>query len=310
MKFIFLLTIPLMLAGNTFAQTDFVSPHPASDSAFYNKPKKEKIIIYKTDTMIFGRTNLLTNIKDVPFDMWQMAKSPFHKKSIIPLSAVAVSTGILIWQDQNVLDGVRQFCDNIGLNPETKYKNIITIGDTKVLRTPKNLNTALYEVGLGGTSMVLAGGIWVYGKLTHDQRNINVACDLTETFITMGLTTQLLKRISGRESPFQRTAPGGRWRPFPSFSEFQNNTPNYDAFPSGHLATIVATVTVLATDYPEKKWILPVGCAIAAGSALAMVNTEVHWAGDYPLAIAIGYLSGKITTWRHKKHTPMKTNLF
>jgi len=27
----------------------------------------------------------------------------------------------------------------------------------------------------------------------------------------------------------------------------------------------------------------------------------VHWAGDYPLALAIGYLNAKIITARHKK---------
>lgn len=149
--------------------------------------------------------------------------------------------------------------------------------------------------------MILAGGLWVYGKFAHDRRAINTAADLTETFITMGLATQVLKRISGRESPFERTVNGGKWRPFPSFSAYQKNTPKYDAFPSGHLSTLVASITVLASNYPEKKWIIPVGSLIASGCAFAMMNTEVHWAGDYPLAIAIGYLSGKITTLRHKK---------
>jgi hypothetical protein len=41
-------------------------------------------------------------------------------------------------------------------------------------------------------------------------------------------------------------------------------------------------------------------------SAWAMMNTEVHWAGDYPLAIAIGYISGKITTMRHKRKPVIK----
>jgi hypothetical protein len=41
-----------------------------------------------------------------------------------------------------------------------------------------------------------------------------------------------------------------------------------------------------------------------------MMNTEVHWAGDYPLALAIGYLSGKITTWRHKKQIHLRKAMF
>ena len=97
-----------------------------------------------------------------------------------------------------------------------------------------------------------------------------------------------------------RTAPGGKWRPFPSLGEYQKNTPNYDAFPSGHLATMMTTVTVLADDYPEKKWIKPLGYTLIGLTGFAMMNTEVHWAGDYPLALAVGYLNGKIITGRHK----------
>lgn len=68
----------------------------------------------------------------------------------------------------------------------------------------------------------------------------------------------------------------------------------------GHLPTLMATVTVLSYNYPEKKWIKPVGYIQMGLTARAMMNTQVHWAGDYPLAIATRYLSGKITTWRHK----------
>jgi hypothetical protein len=68
----------------------------------------------------------------------------------------------------------------------------------------------------------------------------------------------------------------------------------------------MATITVLRKNYPEKRWITPVGYSIMALSAWAMMNTEVHWAGDYPLAIAIGYISGKITTMRHKRKPVIK----
>ena len=96
--------------------------------------------------------------------------------------------------------------------------------------------------------------------------------------------------------------PGGDWYPFPSFRHFQTNTSNFDAFPSGHLATLMSTVTILSLNYPEKKWIKPVGYSIMGMAAWAMMNTEVHWAGDYPLAIALGYLSGRISHDRHLIH--------
>lgn len=303
----------------SIAFTFFITPVSSQGNALNEKSDGNRIsisgqlslqehIVFNNpnDTLDFGKPALFRNLKKIPSDFWQIAKSPFRQKSILPLSVVGVSSGLLAWYDQDILNGVRKLSDKMGLNPETEYHDLIKVGPVKVLRIPKNLNTALYQLGQGGTSMILAGGLWVYGKVAHSPREIGTAYDLMETFVTMGLTTQVLKRITGRESPFERTTDGGRWRPFPSFSEYQRNTSQYDAFPSGHLATLVATITVLADNYPEKKWIVPVGSVIAASCAFAMMNTEVHWAGDYPLAIAIGYLSGKITSWRHKKNPQRK----
>jgi membrane-associated phospholipid phosphatase len=125
----------------------------------------------------------------------------------------------------------------------------------------------------------------------------------------MGVTTQILKRFTGRESPSAATTINGVWRPSPSFKSYQNNTSAFDAFPSGHLATMMATVTVLAQNYPEKKWIKPVGYSVMGLTAWAMVNAKVHWISDYPLAIAIGYLAGKVTTMRHKVRVKKTVNL-
>jgi membrane-associated phospholipid phosphatase len=240
-------------------------------------------------------------ITHVPGDMVQIAKSPFQKKNLLGLGVVAASTAILIPLDQQLLDGVMRTSKQIHLNAETDYSVPIRVGDTKILKVPRNLNSALYQLGEGGTSMMVAGGLFIFGKISKDYRALQTASDITETFITMGITTQVLKRISGRESPFVRTQPGGAWRPFPSFKEFQVNTSNYDAFPSGHLATMMATVTVLTTNYPEKKWIGILGYSLVGLTGWAMMNTEVHWIGDYPLALALGYISGKVTCWRHKK---------
>ncbi|MEO7767563.1 MAG: phosphatase PAP2 family protein, partial [Ferruginibacter sp.] len=136
-------------------------------------------------------------------------------------------------------------------------------------------------------------GLFIYGKSNQDYRAISTASQLAETFILMGVGTQLLKRISGRQSPSESTVSGGKWKIFPSFKHFQQNTPNYDAFPSGHLATLISTVTVLAENYPEKKWIVPVGYTITGLVGCAMINNKVHWASDYPLALALGYLCAR-----------------
>jgi len=243
-------------------------------------------------------------ITNVPSDMVQIAKSPFQKTNLLGLGLIAASTAILIPYDQPILDAIKRASTHVHLDPATEYSVPIKIGDTKLLKIPQNWNSALYQLGEGGTSMIVGGGLFIFGKIAKDNRALQTASDITETFITMGITTQVLKRMTGRESPFMRTKPGGAWHPFPSFKDYQVNTSNYDAFPSGHLATMMATVTVLTTNYPEKKWIGYLGYSLIGLTGWAMANTEVHWVGDYPLALALGYISGKISCMRHQKKKP------
>ena len=240
-------------------------------------------------------------ITNVPKDIFSIAKSPFIKDNWKTFSGITAGTIILALKDQQIINWVKKSSTTIGLDPTTKYHDALKFGDTRIIKIPQNLNSALYQLGEGGTSMIVAGGLLIFGKINHNWRDIQASYDLIETFATMGVSTQILKRISGRESPFQSTQSGGKWSPLPSFSNYQNHTPSYDAFPSGHLATMVATVTVLTTDYPEKRWIKPIGFSLIGLTGWAMMNTEVHWMSDYPLAIAVGYLSGRITSMRNKK---------
>jgi hypothetical protein len=47
---------------------------------------------------------------------------------------------------------------------------------------------------------------------------------------------------------------------------------------------------ILAENYPEYKWIRPIGYSFAGILMFEMMATKVHWAGDYPLALFLGYL--------------------
>lgn len=241
-------------------------------------------------------------ITNVPYDLKEIGRSPFQKKNLKGLLITAGATALLIPFDQEITDGVKHFFRQLNVDPDTDYNVAIKVGETKILKIPRNLTSVFYQLGEGGTSMMLAAGLFIYGKIDHNKRAIYTAGDITETFITMGISTQILKRISGRQSPFVATKPGGEWHPFPSFKKYQTNTSNYDAFPSGHLATMMATVTTVALNYPEKKWIKPLGYSLMSLTALAMLNTDVHWIGDYPLALALGYISARITHEKnHKK---------
>lgn len=288
----------VLIVTDTLKTVDSVAP---VYQKINDRANKITAVFYKGDTFSFPSPKPFGFVKNVPSDLLYIAKSPFQKKNLVGLAAVVASTAVLIVYDQQITDWIKKTSNSLGIDPETDYLNAVHIGKARLVKLPNNLTTAFYQAGLGGTSLLLAGGIWGVGKLTHDYRAISTANDLFETFISMGVTTQVLKRITGRESPFMATVSGGKWRPFPSFAAYQKETPMYDAFPSGHLATLMATITVLAANYPEKKWIKPVGYSVMGLSAWTMANIEVHWVGDYPLALAVGYLAGKITTMRHQK---------
>ena len=75
-----------------------------------------------------------------------------------------------------------------------------------------------YAVTLGdgrlhaGIALAFAG----YGLIADDSRALRTASQTVEAFLATGIAVQLLKRISGRESPICATRNSGRWKFMPS----------------------------------------------------------------------------------------------
>lgn len=285
-------TITIYAQDTTFTTVD-------SASSLLTDSLQKKPVVTTTDfaEKRSGRFNFITN---VPNDLWQLTKSPFKKKSIPALAVLAGSTALMIHYDQSITNATKNFSVRNNIDTNTSYKIFFRAGSLR-MRLPKNLTSSLYMMGEGWVGLALGGGIWLSGKINSNDRAKQTASDLLEGFISTAIAAQFIKRTTGRESPFAATVPGGKWQPFPSFKEYQKNTPTYDAFPSGHLTTMMAYTTILADNYPEKKWIRPLGYLLMSLTGYAMINTEVHWISDYPLALAIGYVQGKIITARHKK---------
>jgi hypothetical protein len=256
-------------------------------------------------TLTYNQPKLFDFATKVPKDLWGFCKYSFNKKSLPGLFTIALTSAILINNDQAITNETQRFCDRINLSRSSSYNNVFAPKlqgqSVNIISIPQNLNTVFYTLGQGYPALLLGGGIFYYGIRHHDIRAVSTASQLTESFIAMGIATQVVKRITGRQTPIRSTQPGGKWTPFPPFMDYQKNTPSYDAFPSGHLATVICAVTVLSENYPEKKWIKPVGYAIGGLVAFSMLNNGVHWAGDYPLAFGIGYGFGKVVAASSRK---------
>ena len=210
--------------------------------------------------------------------------------------------------DQQITNGLQSFAKRNGISASEDFDAIVSVKlfgkKTNLGKMPKNVNTAFYNIGQGSSVVLMAAGFYIGGLIKKDNRALQTASQLGESFLALGFGTQLMKYGTGRENPSDASIPGGRWRPFPTLSDFQNKKPKYDAFPSGHLATFVSAVTIISENYPRIRWIKPVGYTIAGLLGLAMINNGVHWAGDFPLGFAMGYGFGKfITKKNHLKLT-------
>lgn len=264
--------------------TNITLPSSISRLAVYQKPKPFSFI---------------TNI---PRDVARFSSQSFKRKNFSTLALVAGSTALLLLTDQAINNTVHDVLDDHRVVSTERFSPIfqLNVGGKKTNfgKIPKNINTAFYDLGQGSSAMFMAAGFFIIGKIKKDNRALQTASQLTEAFIALGLGTQVMKYVTGRENPSDATARGGRWRPFPKWSDFQNNKTKYDAFPSGHLATFVSAITIISHNYPEKRWIGPLGYSIAGLCGLAMINNGVHWASDFPLGFALGYGFGKFISKR------------
>jgi hypothetical protein len=150
------------------------------------------------------------------------------------------------------------------------------------------------EPGDGKTILAVAGGFALAGWTLDNNRALRTASQLVESYLACGVSVQVLKHISGRERPERQSRPGGYWRLFPNQIEYHRSVPKFDAFPSGHTAAAMAMVTVVIENYPEEKWLKPVGYSIVGLVGFGLVAKGWHWYSDFPLAIVLGYQFGKI----------------
>ena len=314
-NFLFLIFIFSVFTVNAESKRDTLIQKAWRDTF---KIRKAQVFETKDAEMIYCRPKPFQFARNVPSDIYQMGKTAFSKKNLPKLGAILAASALLVTVDQPITDAAKQLGRYINLNPARESKTLIAfkIGSFKVnaMEIPDNLNSSIYYLGEGWASILIAGGFYSYGLAANDYRALQTTSQIAESIFALGLTTQFLKRITGRQSPFRamespNPVPGGDWHPFPNPSKYQKSVSNYDAFPSGHLATAMATITVLAGNYPDNKYIKPVGYSLMGLLSFAMLNNGVHWMSDYPLGIAIGYTCGKIVVSRGRQIVPKLSSM-
>ena len=310
-NFIFLLPL-FVFRFSFFVSAQSSAPENKSDSI------SAPVMIYHINDSTdyeFAKPKLFEFIKNIPLSEARYFKTTLTKKNIIPIGGMITGTAVLCLWDKTILDGSKKLGDNLGIAHTNRQKTYgrwsMKLGENKFevpLNGPWDLNSAMYYLGDGVTHLTIAGSFWLTGIFTNDYRARRTAGEIAESIIAAGIVVQVLKHATGRESPFAAEFPIGYWRPFPNQVEYAKHVPRYDAFPSGHLATAMATVTVIAENYPEKKYIRPVGYSLMGLLAYSMLNNGVHWFSDYPISITMGYAFAKIAVNRGRKIISKKNN--
>jgi len=211
-------------------------------------------------------------VTNLPGDWARSAEMVFQSSSIPVIAGVAVLTGGLIVSDKETYRGSKSLCEQSSF-VQSASDFAVGMGDGKV-------------------HLGVAAGFALFGFAAHDSRALRTASQIAEVLLATGLVVQVMKRITGRESPEAATTEGGRWRFFPNQKQYNKHQARYYAFPSGHTATTMATVTIIAENYPEIGWIRPVGYSLVGLVGVGLVNVGFHWYSDLPLGLALGYLFG------------------
>lgn len=247
--------------------------------------------ISENENYTYSKVKFSDLYKRLPFITMNTAKDMVNKEYYPFSMASMASTALLIPLDPIINKNSRGLGKKLGFDYNHSYKKL---GPLKII--PQNANSLIYFLGNGTSVILMSGGFATYGFLCKDYRAQSVSFQLFQSILVSGIFTQTLKRITGRESPFianEENRENSNWHLLPSFSAYQKETSRYDAMPSGHLTTGIAAWIIIAENYPEKKWIKPLGFTILGLMSFEMMQSGVHWISDYPIAILFGFLIGK-----------------
>lgn len=247
-------------------------------------------------------------ITDIPRSLKEGWQYSFNTKpaTLWGWGGVIASSVVLYVYDEKIYKHAKILGNKLGLGNDDHTKPMITLGKVNIFRGPTDFGSTMHFIGDGWLQVFIAGGFAINGSMTNDNRTLQTASQIMNSLVSASIPTQLLKRATGREDPNRTTKYRGKWRPFtPHYDE---DVSAYDAVPSGHIMAATSTLTVIDTNYPEYRSVIrPVGYTLLTLLSFQMVNIGVHWASDYPIGIALGYVFGKVATTHGKKAVSEKS---
>jgi len=143
---------------------------------------------------------------------------------------------------------------------------------------------------LGGPRALLpVAGVFGFSLLTNSERFQDAAFTSFESLVYAGTLTFVAKSIFGRHRPDDTALTN-------VFSPFSGNS----SFPSGHSAAAFAIITPWVLYYRDSTPLAYGLFAVSAGTAVARVARNKHWPTDVVVGSAVGFLTARYLTNRHR----------
>ena len=251
------------------------------DSANSSITSSKTFLIHQAEN---GETAHKTELHD-----YQSDDSPSFLKPALFIGGALALTGIMIRTDQTTYDILHRW--RVFSDPLEDTSPVIT------------------NLGDGRASMAIFGGLLAYSYLGNDRMAFQAGKIGLESFLVSGIVTQILKHTFGRQRPSTATVSGGRWNGayflLNQGSGKRGGYASFDAFPSGHTATIFAAATTLAEVYHDSPWVSYVSYTVASGVAVSRVMERAHWVSDCFVGGIIGYYSAQLVLHYNRSDKPV-----
>lgn len=136
-----------------------------------------------------------------------------------------------------------------------------------------------------------------YGFLFKNEKIKTTTLLATQSYITSGVLSGILKKAFGRQRPNQYSPDAVHAVPrfHGPFFQGRNSSGHRisGAFPSGHATAAFSAATVFAMEYRHRPLIPIISYSAATLIGLSRITENRHWATDILAGAALGYLTGR-----------------
>jgi membrane-associated phospholipid phosphatase len=172
-----------------------------------------------------------------------------------------------------------------------------SVQENRAMKNTARLVEAVTDPG----SFIIGGGLYVYGKLTHNEKAADLGFHGTEALFLGAQLGALMKGVAGRARPYVDIDDPHNYRAFRGFGR----SGDYRSFPSGHTIAAFAAASAVTSEtkrwWPRSVWLIgPVMYSGAAAVGWSRMFDNKHWASDVLTGAAIGTFTGlKVVHFHH-----------